>query len=90
MLDRYRVLVRKKYLYDSIDDEEYKDEEIDYYISPNSLYIKIFDISLFLSSIFYLIIIPYFNQKIYLFQKIYFHGILYKLFHFKIYYSSIF
>jgi len=58
MLNRYRVLVRKKYLYDSIDDEE-----IDYYISPNSLYIKIFDIALFLSSIFYLIIIPYFLSK---------------------------
>ena len=63
IFNRYRVLVRKKNLYDSIDDEEYKDEEIDYYISPNSLYIKIFDIALFFSSIFYIIFIPYFLSK---------------------------
>ena len=57
--DKYRVLTKKKYLYDSIDDEEEKDELMDYYISPNSIYTKIFDILLFLSSLFYLIYVPY-------------------------------
>jgi len=57
--DKFRVLLRKKYLYDSIDDEEEKDELMDYYISPNSIYTKIFDILLFFSSLFYLIYVPY-------------------------------
>jgi hypothetical protein len=55
-----RHLKRKVNLYDSIDDEEYNDELIDYYIAPDSLYIKIFDIILLLSSMFYFVIIPYF------------------------------
>ena len=58
-VDRYRILMRKKYLYDSIDDEEEKDELMDCYISPNSIYTKIFDILLFLSSLFYLTYVPY-------------------------------
>ena len=52
--NKFRVLMRKKYLYDSIDDEEEKDELLGHYISPNSIYTKIFDIILFLSSLFYL------------------------------------
>ena len=56
--DKYRYLKRKICLYDSIDDEEYNDEVIDYYISPNSLYIKIFDIVLFISCLFYFIFVP--------------------------------
>ena len=58
--DKFRVLIRKKDIYDSFDDEEYKDEEIDYYISPDSWAIKIFDCILFLSSMIYFIILPYF------------------------------
>ena len=58
--DKYRILMKRKDVYDSLDDEEYKDEEIDYYISPYSWYIKIFDLLLFLSSIIYFIFIPYF------------------------------
>ena len=57
--DKYRILLRKKYLYDSIDDEEEKDELMDYYISPNSTYTKIFDILLCLCSLFYLTYVPY-------------------------------
>ena len=58
-VDRYRILTRKNYLYDSFDDEEERDELMDCYISPNSIYIKIFDILLFLSSLFYLTYVPY-------------------------------
>ena len=61
--DKYRILVRKKYLYDSFDDEEGNDEGLDFYISPNSLWVKIFDIVIFLSSMFYFIFIPYFLSK---------------------------
>ena len=55
---KFRYLKRKNCLYDSIDDEEYDDEVIDYYISPNSLYIKIIDIFLLISSFFYFIFVP--------------------------------
>ena len=58
-VDRYRILTRKKYLYDSMDDEEEKEEFMECYISPNSIYTKIFDILLFLSSLFYLTYVPY-------------------------------
>ena len=58
--DPNRYLKRKVNLYDSIDDEEYNDELIDYYIAPDSLYLKIFDIFLLFSSMFYFVIIPYF------------------------------
>jgi len=57
--NKFRVLMRKKYLYDSIDDEEEKDELLGHYISPDSIYTKIFDIILFLSSLFYLTYVPY-------------------------------
>ena len=50
--DKYRLLIRRKHLYDSFDDdEEYKEEEIDYYIAPDSWYIRLFDFFLFISSI---------------------------------------
>ena len=67
--DKFRLLIRKKDLYDSIDDEEYKEEEIDYYISPNSWYIKIFDFLLFLSSIIYSIFVPCILSKNYFILK---------------------
>ena len=63
--DKYRLLIRRKDLYDSIDDEENKEEEIDYYISPNAWYIKIFDCLLFLSSMIYFIFVPFFLSKDY-------------------------
>ena len=61
--DKYRILVKKNLIYDSFDDEEGIDEGIDYYISPNSFYIKIFDLLLFFASIFYFIFVPYFMSK---------------------------
>ena len=61
--EKYRVIIRKNNLYDSFDDEEGKEEEIGFYLSPNSFYIKLFDIVLFFSSIFYFIFIPYFLSK---------------------------
>ena len=57
------MLVKKKIIYDSFDDEEGNDEGIDYYISPNSLFIKIFDLLVFLASMFYFIFVPYFMSK---------------------------
>ena len=59
--EKYRKLNKVKGVFDSFDDEEYEDEiDIDYYISPSSYYIKIFDSLIFISSIFYLIFIPYY------------------------------
>ena len=67
--DKFRSLIRKKNLYDSIDDEESKDEEIDYYMSPNSWYIKSFDCLLFLSSMIYFIFVPFLLSKNYCILK---------------------
>ena len=61
--EKFRILMKKKDVYDSFDDEEYKEEEIDYYISPFSWYIKIFDLLIFFSSVIYFIFIPYFLSK---------------------------
>ena len=58
--DKFRLLIRRKDLYDSFDDEEYKEEEIDYYIAPDSWYIRLFDFFLFISSMVYFIFVPYF------------------------------
>jgi len=69
--DRTRALFKKDNIYDSFDDEEYKDEQIDYYIKPNSWYIKIFDSSLFFSSMIYLIYVPYLLSQNYFIIKEY-------------------
>ena len=58
--DINRKITRKVNLFDSFDDEEYLYEEIDFYIPPNSLFIKIFDILIIVSSLIYFILIPYF------------------------------
>ena len=67
--DKFRLLIRKKDLYDSIDDEENREEQIDYYISPNSWFIKIFDCLLFISSMIYFIFVPLFLSKDYFIIK---------------------
>ena len=67
--NKYRVLIRRKEVYDSIDDEELKEEEIDYYISPDSIYIKIFDSLLFISSLIYFICVPFLLSKNYFIVK---------------------
>ena len=62
--EKFRKLERIKEIFDSFDDEEYEEEmEIDYYISPNSYFIIIFDWIIFLSSMFYLIYVPYIFSK---------------------------
>ena len=63
-IDKNRRIKRIKELYDSFDDEEYEDDgENEDYISPNSYFIKIFDCIIFIFSLFYLIIVPYFFSK---------------------------
>ena len=69
--DKFRALIRKNSIFDSIDDEEYKEEEIDFYISPDSWYIKIFDSFLFISSMIYFIFVPYFLSRNYFIIKEY-------------------
>ena len=58
--DKFRILIHKTNLYDSLDDEEFEDEEeINYlYIEPNSLFSIIFDSILFFFSIISFIEIP--------------------------------
>ena len=58
--NKYRKLFLKNNLYDSFDDDEdYKEEEeIGFYISPNSIFIKIFDYIVFISSVIYFIFVP--------------------------------
>ena len=67
--EKYRKLKHKKCLYDSIDDEEYDDEVIGFYLAPNSLYIIMFDILMLLSSMFYFIFLPYLLSINYFFYK---------------------
>ena len=68
-LNKFRRIIRKANLFDSLDDEEYSDQETGYYISPNSLFIKFHDFLLLFSSLFYLIIIPYFLSQNYFFLQ---------------------
>ena len=69
--DKFRIIIRRKELYDSLDNEEYKEEEIDFYISPDSLYIRLFDSILFISSMIYFIFVPYFLSRNYFVIKEY-------------------
>ena len=60
----FRQLKRTKELYDSFDDEEYEyTDENEYYISPSSYFIKIFDCLVFITALFYLIFVPYYFSK---------------------------
>ena len=67
--NKYRMINRRCNLFDSLDDEEYLDEEIGYYISPNSFFIKLFDCLMFFSSLIYFIFIPYFLSQNYFILK---------------------
>ena len=57
--DDFRILKREKVLYDSLDEEDFKEELLGFYISPDSWYIKLFDIILLLISISYSIFVPF-------------------------------
>jgi len=61
--DKFRNIIRKKEIYDSMDDEEYKEEVIDFFISPDSWYIRLFDSLLLFSSMFYFIFVPFFLSR---------------------------
>ena len=63
--DKFRILKRINILYDSLDDEEYKEEIIGFYISPDSLLIKIFDVILLILASFYSIFVPFLLSKNY-------------------------
>jgi hypothetical protein len=67
--DRNRLLFKKDNLYDSFHDEDYINEQIGYYIKLNSWLIKIFDTSLFLSSMIYFIYVPYLLSQNYFINK---------------------
>ena len=57
--ERYRILTRKGYVYDSFDDEENFDEkENTFYIEPDSSIVLILDFLVFIFSFYNLILIP--------------------------------
>ena len=58
-LDKYRILNRKKELYDSLDDEEIKEVVYGFYLSPDSWYIRFFDFSFLIISVSYSFIVPF-------------------------------
>ena len=58
-IEKYRIIKKKKILYDSLDEEDYKEELLGFYINPDSWYIKSFDIVLLFLSIGYSIFVPY-------------------------------
>ena len=68
-IDKFRILKRKKELYDSLDDEENKDEILGFYLSPDSFFLKNFDYILLFISINYSIFVPLLLSKNY-FSKI--------------------
>ena len=57
-IDKFRIINRKKILYDSLEDEEINDEISGFYIFPDSWYIKTFDFILLFISLFYSIFVP--------------------------------
>ena len=60
--NKYRILMHKSNLYDSLDDEELEDEEDieSLYLEPNSLFTIIFDSILFIFTIISLIDVPFY------------------------------
>jgi len=57
--DKYRILNRKKELYDSLDDEEIEEVVYGFYLSPDSWYIRFFDFSFLIISVSYSFIVPF-------------------------------
>ena len=80
--NKYRKIMRRGLLYDSYDDEEELEDQIDkdyFYINPNSIFIIILDTLIFLITFYYLLYNPYYfssNTKYYAPNKFYFHEIL--------------
>ena len=62
--NKNRAIMRKANLFDSLDEEDgFYEKTIDIYIPPNSIFLKIFDILLLISSLIYFIVIPYFLSR---------------------------
>ena len=58
--DKHRKLQQKGYVYDSLDDEECEDEiEINFYIQPDSLIVRVLDFILFWCILYSVFEIPY-------------------------------
>ena len=63
-IEKYRILTRKGYVYDSFDDEENLDEMKNFnYIHPNSIILKILDFFVFIFTFYNLFYIPFFLAK---------------------------
>ena len=58
--NKFRNLFKKNLIYDSFDSEEELDEMENFFISPENIFIKIFDLLIFTSSLFYAIYFPYY------------------------------
>ncbi len=61
--EKFRILTRKGYVYDSYDDEENLDEINYNFIHPNSIYIRIIDFFVFIFTFYNLFYIPLFLGK---------------------------
>ena len=63
--EKFRILTHKKNVYDSLDDEEFEDEEEinSFYLDPNSTFTIIFDSILFLFTIITFIELPIYMAK---------------------------
>ena len=68
-IEKYRIIKRGKILYDSLDEDDFKEELLGFYISPDSWYIKFFDIILLLISISYSIFVPFLLSVNYISKK---------------------
>ena len=60
--EKFRILQHTGYVYDSLDDEEYEDaiDINNYYISPESIYLYIFDTVIIIFSIYNIFYLPYY------------------------------
>lgn len=60
--EKFRILQHTGYVYDSLDDEEYEDaiDINNYYISPESIYLYIFDTAIIIFSIYNIFYLPYY------------------------------
>jgi len=75
---KFRILLRKKLVYDSFDCEEDEENE-GIFISPDNIFIQIFDLIIIISSLFNIIYTPYFfsNIKLFYTNKNFVHNIYY-------------
>ena len=67
--EKYRNLIHKNNLYDSLDDEEIDDGDEGFYLDPNSKFILIFDSTLFISSMISFFETPFYLAKTHDFCK---------------------